>query len=430
MKILHIPFTYFPDPSGGTEIYVLGLSHHLRELGFESVIAAPSLCNDVYQYDDINVYRYFTKPDVSNKRELYQIGDEDSAREFGEILGKVEPDLVNFHAHTRGVSLLHVREASKRNIKSVFTYHTPTVSCPRGTMMQWGNDPCDGVPDSGKCTACLLSVHAIPRWALVAFGVVSKYAPMTDANSKLAQLIQLRNLVELRQDTTRALFSEVDHVIAVCDWVKEVILRWGIDDSRVSLVRQGLNPQNTDPGHLEQKTMVRSDGVLRIVFFGRVDSTKGLEWPIKALKSIEREIEFHIFGIAQDDPYVEYLKKLSEHLGNIHWMDPIPANSVVSAMRDYDAVIIPSVWLETGPLVAYEAEAAGVPVIGHAIGGLLELVPEFCSGVLIDRNITAWANVLETFSLTKYKTRKARYMKQVAREVAQVYQQVLQKNNI
>jgi hypothetical protein len=38
------------------------------------------------------------------------------------------------------VSLLIVRAAKASGIRVVFTYHTPTVSCPRGTMMLFGKD--------------------------------------------------------------------------------------------------------------------------------------------------------------------------------------------------------------------------------------------------------------------------------------------------
>ena len=39
----------------------------------------------------------------------------------------------------------------------VFTYHTPTVSCQRGTLLLWGEDFCDGKLDVIRCPGCTLN---------------------------------------------------------------------------------------------------------------------------------------------------------------------------------------------------------------------------------------------------------------------------------
>ena len=36
MRLLHIPFTYFPSPCGGTEVYVAGLCRELPHLGIHN----------------------------------------------------------------------------------------------------------------------------------------------------------------------------------------------------------------------------------------------------------------------------------------------------------------------------------------------------------------------------------------------------------
>ena len=42
MKIAHVPFTFAPDPIGGTEIYVDGLARCLRSYDIDSIVVAPS----------------------------------------------------------------------------------------------------------------------------------------------------------------------------------------------------------------------------------------------------------------------------------------------------------------------------------------------------------------------------------------------------
>ena len=54
----------------------------------------------------------------------------------------------------------------------------------------------------------------------------------------------------------------------------------------------------------------------------------------------------------------------------------------METIRKYDALVVPSVWLETGPLVVLEAFAAGVPVIGSRLGGIAEMVRDGVDGLL------------------------------------------------
>ncbi len=64
-------------------------------------------------------------------------------------------------------------------------------------------------------------------------------------------------------------------------------------------------------------------------------------------------------------------------------------------MAAYDAVAVPSVCLETGPLVALEAFGAGRPVLGSRLGGLTELVTNGVDGLLIEAGSDqAWAKAL------------------------------------
>ena len=133
MKVIHVPFGYYPDPVGGTEAYVDNLAHALARAGVESVVAAPdSRGSRTYQHGDVRVERFAESADVVDVADLYGEGDPLAALSFGRILDAERPELVHLHAFTRGVSVRLVREARMRHIPVVFTYHTPTVSCQRG----------------------------------------------------------------------------------------------------------------------------------------------------------------------------------------------------------------------------------------------------------------------------------------------------------
>ena len=73
-------------------------------------------------------------------------------------------------------------------------------------------------------------------------------------------------------------------------------------------------------------------------------------------------------------------------------MPPIPAGDVVSTMRAYDALVVPSMWMETGPLVVPEALAAGIPVLASNHGGIPSFLRNGVDGLLLPPgDISAWA---------------------------------------
>ena len=69
---------------------------------------------------------------------------------------------MHLHSRTAAVSELLVDVAREEGAKVVFTYHTPTVSCPRGTLMRFGRTPCDGKLHVRNCTACVLQAMCVP----------------------------------------------------------------------------------------------------------------------------------------------------------------------------------------------------------------------------------------------------------------------------
>jgi glycosyltransferase involved in cell wall biosynthesis len=142
---------------------------------------------------------------------------------------------------------------------------------------------------------------------------------------------------------------------------------------------------------------------VRIAFLGRLDPVKGADILIQALRSSPAaNLQMDIFGISQgrrDEEYARELKLAAVGDSRITFRLPISASHVVSVLRMYDAVAIPSHCLETGPMVVLEAFAAGVPVIGSRLGGIEEQVHNNVNGLLVDPgSVMAWAKALREVS--------------------------------
>ena len=163
--VLHVPYTFFPDACGGTEVYVRALARRLGARGYPSAVAAPAdqsaTQSAAYQHEGLSVHRFAVDPKPGFEA-AYGAPDMVAADGFRAIVAAVRPAIVHLHARTAAVSDALVDIAHAAGAKVVFTYHTPTVSCARGTMMWSGTMPCDGVMARVRCSTCALQSHGVP----------------------------------------------------------------------------------------------------------------------------------------------------------------------------------------------------------------------------------------------------------------------------
>jgi glycosyltransferase involved in cell wall biosynthesis len=436
LRVLHVSFTFAPDPVGGTEIYVESLSKQLRPLGIESVIAAPlgTGGNEAYEHNGLRVRRYRSASGSAYMlRELYGGGDPEAALAFTRILDEEKPDLVHLHAFTRAVSILLVRAARKRGIPTLFTYHTPTASCQRGTLILFGNEICDGVLDVRRCTDCSLVNEGLPRWMSKplsympsSFGQILERANMSGGPWTA---LRMTDLIRARSDAFNSLISEVDGIIALREWVRTLLIRNGAAKSKIC-----LSPHGLDGLEAEQSPLIDIEEVpLRVAFLGRADKVKGIDTLIKAVRRAPKlNIELHLYGITQntgDEEYRAELEALAGQDARISFLPPVPHERVVKLLAGYHLLAVPSRWMETGPLVVLEAFAAGTPVLGSNLGGIAEWVTHEKNGLLANfDDISGWTAALERCAedrqlLRKLRggTKRPRSMTAVARDMARFY---------
>lgn len=402
MKLIHIPFCFHPDPVGGTEVYVESLAREQRRQGVDVIIAAPGNANQQYTHNGLRVLRYAVTQQVGNLRDLYGEGDPVAAAAFGRILDQECPDLVHLHAFTRGASLRIVREAKRRGLPVVFSYHTPTVSCLRGTLLRWGSEICDGVLEVNACAQCALHGHGLNRIGSVLAGSlpsgVGRALGVFRASGGAWTAARMTELVTLRHNAFRSLVSEVDHIVALCRWVKELLVRNNVPEDKITLSYQGLDPIMQVP--LARPAHCTGKRPLRIAFLGRLDTTKGAHILIEALKRRPAlEVLLGVMGIAQGEAGRQYLRRLqsiADGDDRVKFCPPIPPFDVIERLSDYDLLAVPSQVLETGPRVVLEAFTAGIPVIGSNLGGIAELVRPGIDGLLLDpRSVEGWGEALE-----------------------------------
>lgn len=426
---------------GGTEVYAEALAERLKAHDIESVVVAPGGENAASECRGLRVRRYALGAKVTDPSELCGEGDETAVANFERVLDEEQPDLVHLHAQTRGVSLRCLRAARRRRIPVVYTYHTPTATCQRGTLLRWGTEICEGVMHARDCTACALHGRGLPRPGAVLLAAlpeaVSALPGRVGLRGGIWTGVRMRELVALRQRCARAFLAEADHIVAVCEWVRAVLLRNGVPPDKITLSRQGLCQEDTPQPSAVSRRPSAGNPPLRVAFLGRLDPTKGVDVLVRAVRAAaDLRITVDIFGVAQGAAggrYAEQLREVAAGDARITFQAPLPASEVVARLREYDLLAVPSQWLETGPLVVLEAFAAGVPVLGSRLGGIAELVREDVDGILVEpASVAAWTAALQVLAADPERRmrlrsgiRPPRTMTTAAAEMAALYQQLL-----
>ena len=436
MKSLHVPFGFFPDAVGGTEVYVAALARALIGQGDPAVIAAPGDDDREYTYDGLSVYRFNAGPKVRDVSAVYGNGEPAAARRFGRILDRERPDVFHMHAFTRACSLELVGEAQSRGIPVVFTYHTPTITCQRGTLLEFGERVCDGRIAVRRCAACTLQglgVNRISGGLLAAIPPSIGYAIARTRHSGGAwTALRMTSLTDQRYQAVATLLSSVDRIVAPSLWVRELLELNGVVPDKICLSQHGVARAVT-PSVNKSTRAAR----VRLVHLGRLHPVKGTALLIHALRLIPTAaIDLDIFGIVQgneDAAVLQKLRRLAANDGRVRFLPPIEPSAVVQRLAEYDGVVVPSQWLETGPLVVLEAFAAGVPVVGSALGGLLDKIIDGINGLLVRpyNSVRAWAEILQrladepTLMTTLQRNiTPPRTMTDVARDMASLYAEV------
>jgi len=441
VRVVHVPFGYYPDAVGGTEIYVAQLARDLRVHGVESVVAAPAngAVSRRYDHEGIPVHR-FQVAAPSNVADLYGEGDEVAARSLAAILDDANADVLHLHAFTRAASVRAVQAAKHAGVGVVFTYHTPTASCVRGTLLRDGHEPCDGALIAQRCAACLLESRGVPAPIREALSrgpsALGSSLASIGASGAWVTALRARELTAARHDAFRTLLAESDAVVAVCEWVRSLLRLAGSPPDRLVLSRQGTPPRAPRDGSASRRRKP-IDGELRLVYAGRLHPTKGVDIVIRALSvDPDLRVTLDVYGVAQDADGARYRDELvtsGASDGRVRFRGPLIAESVVDTLASYDATVVPSQWLETGPLVVLESFAAGTPVIGSNLGGVAELVSHDHDGWLVPHaDISAWTNALrrlanEPHELDRLRAgvRSPRSTDDVARDMIGVYQAIV-----
>jgi D-inositol-3-phosphate glycosyltransferase len=182
----------------------------------------------------------------------------------------------------------------------------------------------------------------------------------------------------------RAVIAEADRILATCSDEVFELVRLGADARRISVVPCGVNLSLFRP---DGPAAARTPGLRRVVCVTRLVERKGVGNLVVALADVQGT-ELVIAGgpdrseLPSDREY-QRLVALAEDVGvggRVHFTGRLERSDVPPLIRSGDVVAcVP--WYEPFGIVPLEAMACGVPVVGSAVGGLLDTVVHGVTGL-------------------------------------------------
>ncbi|CEJ43607.1 glycosyltransferase [Umezakia ovalisporum] len=444
MKSIHTSSWYFPETSGGVEVYIDSLVQGLQTHGVGAIVAAcrHSIEEETYKHNNVPVYRY---PVFANQRKIqvHKQLPHGGFESFANWLKNNRADVYHQHSWRFDCGLPHLAMAKKLAMATVVTVHMPEPLCLRGTMMRYGQQICNGLIDPTDCSYCLGVPKRVPSWAMATLRLI----PM---NLGMAAETKVRNYKSIRLRLLGKTFSIprqvsehgtqlmqlvklADRIVVPSQWQYDAFRLNKVPENKLTLCRQGVAqtfPRQTVPRKPKNAT-------LKIGFLGRWQETKGVQVLAEAVHRLPADVAVELiihathpqkYGVANR----EKVLAIAAHDNRIHIAEPLSRQEVQGALAGFDLLAVPSQWLETGPLVVLEAQAVGIPVLGSNLGGIAELVQHGVNGWLVPpQDIQAWSSSIAHFvqnpdliARLRQGIQPVRTMDNVASEMVQIYREI------
>lgn len=417
MKILLANYNYYPDHSGGSEVYVSGLVGFLRKGGHEVRIVAAipvgtmadkldfsgsAVRISIYNYDDFPVAGVWLENETTDQ--IYGKYDPVQVTDWKTFFHKNPdwiPDFIHLHGYTGTINtaLVEGLRSISPGLPFYFSYHTP-VSCPKGTLYRFNREECSIKPNPVDCTSC--QIHNLTQLPVFAAKLAGILLPLLSWN-KLPAIFRMKHLVSLELQSFERIKLLAGHWFVFSEYIRNILLINKINPEIITMIRHGIDPRFID----FPASGIRPDKPVTFVFMGRMEKIKGVLTLINAWMNLpeSNERKLQLIGmIRPETPKIvkNGIEKLSRR-NDVEVLNSIQREELPGILDQAHCLIIPSEWIEIGPLVFHEAIARGMNVIASDIGGTEELSRFYGNGCTTFRtgNTTDLKTKIESFKFEK-----------------------------
>lgn len=170
--------------------------------------------------------------------------------------------------------------------------------------------------------------------------------------------------------------------VAISPKIKQTILNeYNISENEVPMIYNGINLSNCI-----EKDSYQLSKPINITHIGRFSKEKNHSDIIKAFKIIHDNEPNTILKLIGTGELKEDIMKQTEELSLTDEVEFLGVQSnVYGYLNETDIFILPSLW-EGMPMTLIEAMGTGLPIVASKVGGIVDMIKNNETGVLIDTN--------------------------------------------
>ena len=207
---------------------------------------------------------------------------------------------------------------------------------------------------------------------------------------------QLGNGYRLSSWTEKTAIEMADAVIAVSSSTHDDVLRFfDVPAERVPVIPNGIDVDEYVP--TEDPGAVAALGIDPdrpfVLFVGRMTRQKGLIHLLDAALEIDQSLQIVLCAGEADTPAMQAemegrVRTLQSARPNVVYLPGmLPRETVIKLYSHATVFCCPSIYEPFG-IINLEAMACGTPVVGSAVGGIVEVVTEDETGFLVDPQLS------------------------------------------
>lgn len=380
MKILFGVHHFPPKFNGGAEWRAFRTAKGMAQSGVDVRVICVENPNEdcpagIYWkddvYEDIPVRRMFYNRKLAPDEDRFEYDNLWIGDALERLIGEWRPDIF----HLVGGYLMSgksILAAKKHNIATCLSVTDFWFFCMRITKLRSDGSVCDFPESPHRCVRCQAEVkrrYRIPAqivpWLMDLFWKL-RYGQNRAYERRNAFLLET--------------LQKIDLIISPSVFLRSVYLQAGLPEDKVVFCRQGRDFTGLTPDQLGKTPSNR----LRIGYAGQIAWHKGVHLIAEALAEIPAApVEVQVYGNQQVFPkYTQHLTAMSQRDPRFQLRGQFKnPEDLLEIFRNFDVLVVPSLWYENSPNVIIEAFAHRTPVITSQAGGMGEMVRDGVDGL-------------------------------------------------